>query len=108
MTPVLFKPAPIIMTAMIDTTALELSPAIASSAVITPVRGKRTIIRRPTRSTRNRSVTKRKIARLSRKKTIIMSVVITIFSMAELQCKNNLNLATPQVQHHSSKIPFST
>ena len=81
MTPVLFSPAPRIITAMIETTALELSPAMASSGLITPDNGNNTIISRPTRSTRSKSKTNRTMAKPKRQKTMIMSVVNTMASI---------------------------
>ena len=74
-TPVFFNPAPIIIMAMMETTASELNPATASSGVTTPESGNKTIMRSPTRSTRSRSKTKRIMARPRRAKTIIISVV---------------------------------
>ncbi len=60
--PVLSRPAPMMMTAMIEMTALLLMPTNASFGEIRPRRGRETIIRMATTSTRTHSTIKRKMA----------------------------------------------
>jgi hypothetical protein len=77
MTPVLSRPSPMMITAMIETTALELKPLMAWEASITPDRGKRTIIRRPTISTLTTSNTNSIVTKTKNPNTIIISEVIS-------------------------------
>ncbi len=74
--PALSRPAPIMITAIIETTAFEPSPLMASSAPITPVSGRMTIINKPTTSTRTNSKIKSIITNTSTNSTIIISTVI--------------------------------
>ena len=53
--PVLSRPAPMMITAMIEQTALLLNPTNASLGEIRPVIGRSTIMRMPTTSTRTHS-----------------------------------------------------
>ena len=64
------------MTAMMETTALELRPWMASAGVITPDRGSSTIIINPTMSTRTFSVTKSRVTRMRNPKTMVISGVM--------------------------------
>ncbi len=74
-TPVLSRPAPMIMTAIIETTALLLRPLIAFSGSTRPRSGSRTIISIPTTSTLTSSDTKRNMAstRTSKVRTFLLS-----------------------------------
>jgi len=74
-TPVLSRPAPIIMMAIIETTALELRPLIAWEASMTPERGRSIIIRSPTMSTRTISNINKHMTKIKKPKTMIMSEV---------------------------------
>ena len=75
MRPVRSSPAPMMITAMMDITALLLMPTKASFGVTRCNKGKATIIRIATTSTRTHSTTKRKTARPIMHITRIMSVV---------------------------------
>jgi len=76
-TPVLSRPSPMMMTAMIETTALELNPLMASDASITPDSGNSTIIKRPTMSTLTTSKTNRRVTKIKNPNTMIISGVIS-------------------------------
>ena len=75
-TPVLSSPAPMIMTAMMEQTALLLRPTKASWGVTSPINGSITIMIIPTTSTLTHSKTKSTIAKTSTIMVIIISGVI--------------------------------
>ena len=76
MAPVLSRPAPIIITAIMETTALLESPLMASLGVTSPSKGKIIIMMMPTTSTRTHSKIKSRIARTSTPMTSITGKVI--------------------------------
>jgi len=77
--PVLSSPAPMIITAIIETTALLESPLIASFGVTRPKRGRIIIMRMPTTSTRTHSKIK---SRIARPKTAVTNIIgRVIFSL---------------------------
>ena len=65
------------ITAMIETTALELNPLMAWDPVITPDKGRSTIIRSPTISTLTTSKTNKIVTKIKNPNTIIISGVIS-------------------------------
>ena len=71
-TPVLSRPAPMMMTAMIEQTALLLSPTKACLGAMRPSIGSRTIIRTPTTSTLIHSETNSHTAKA---RTTIVSII---------------------------------
>ena len=71
-TPVLSRPAPIMITAMMETTALLLKPTNASLGDIRPIRGRSAIMIIPTTST----LTHSKINRTTAKPSTIMVKII--------------------------------
>ncbi len=75
-TPVLSRPAPMIITAMMETTALLLNPKNASLGVTRPIRGSKTIMMIPTTSTRTHSKINNTIAKTSTTMVKIISGVI--------------------------------
>ena len=88
--PVLSRPAPMIITAMIEITALLLIPTNASLGVTRCNRGKLTIIKMATTSTRTHSTTKRKTARAIIHITRIMSVVKGSIFTPQIQVDRNM------------------
>lgn len=75
MTPDLSSPAPMMITAMMATTALDPKPPMASLASMMPVNGSRAIIIRPTTSRRTHSKMNRAMTTVSMVKTMNISKV---------------------------------
>ncbi len=80
-TPVLSRPAPMMMTAMIEQTALLLSPTKACLGAMRPSIGSRTIIRTPTTSTLIHSETNSHTAKARTTIVSIISGVMPVLSV---------------------------
>jgi hypothetical protein len=81
-TPVLSRPAPMMITAMMEHTALLLKPTKASFGDIKPARGSSTIMSIPTTSTRTHSNINRTITKT---KTIMVNIISGVMLSALLK-----------------------